>query len=73
MTLRIFFSKSTPEPADDRRSARGRAGGMAMPAAARLAAIVAVLVAMAGALYLILVRGDALLIDLAKLGRVICF
>jgi len=44
-----------------------------MPAAARVAVIVAILAAMAGALYLILTRGDALLIDLAKLGRGICF
>jgi hypothetical protein len=73
MTSRILFSKSAPKLADDRRSARGRAGGLAMPTAARFAVIVAILAAMAGALYLILVRGDALLIDLAKLGRFICF
>ena len=44
-----------------------------MPAAARFAVVVAILALMAGALYLILVRGDALLIDLAKLGRVFCY
>ena len=44
-----------------------------MPAAARFAVVVAILAFMAGALYLILVRGDALLIDLAKLGRAFCY
>jgi hypothetical protein len=44
-----------------------------MPGAARIAVIAAILITMAGALYLILVRGDALLIDLAKLGSVFCF
>jgi hypothetical protein len=77
MVSPILFSKSAPKPADDgaddRRSARGRADGLAMPATARFAVIVAILAAVAGALYLILVRGDALLIDLAKLGRVFCF
>ena len=73
MTSRIFFSKSATKLADDRRSARSRADGLSTPAAARLAVIVAILAAMTGALYLILVRGDALLIDLANLGRVFCF
>ena len=73
MTSRIFFSKSATKLADDRRSARSRADGLSTPAAARLAVIVVILAAMTGALYLILVRGDALLIDLAKLGRVFCF
>ena len=37
--------------------------------------LVAVLVAslLAGALYLIAVRGDALMIDLAKIGQALCF
>ena len=73
MTSRIFFSKSATKLADDRRSARGRADGLSMPAAARFAVVVAILAFMAGALYLILVRGDALLIDLAKLGRAFCY
>ena len=73
MTSRILFGKSAPKLADDRRNARGPADGSAMPAAARFAVVVAILALMAGALYLILVRGDALLIDLAKLGRAFCY
>jgi len=45
----------------------------AMPQRARRAVLAAIGLAMAGALYLILERGEALLIDLAKLGRVFCF
>ena len=77
MTSPILFGKSVPKPADDRaddrRNARGPADGSAMPAAARFAVVVAVLAFMAGALYLILVRGDALLIDLGKVGRAFCY
>jgi len=44
-----------------------------MPSAVRwsLAGVLGVL--LAGALYLIVVRGDALMLDLSKLGRVFCF
>jgi hypothetical protein len=69
MTSRIVGGKNAPKLADDRSGAKG----LAMPAAARIGVIAAVLILMAGALCLILVRGDALLIDLAKLGRVFCF
>jgi hypothetical protein len=44
----------------------------AMPVALRIAVTAAVLLAMAGALYIIVARGDALLIELGKLGRVFC-
>ena len=77
MTSPILFGKSAPklaaDRADDRRNARTPADGSTMPAAARFAVVVAILAFMAGALYLILVRGDALLIDLAKLGRAFCY
>jgi len=77
MTSRMVGGKSPPKLAgdrtDDRRNAWAPADGLAMPAAARIAVIAAVLVAMAGALCLILVRGDALLIDLSKLGSAFCF
>ena len=43
-----------------------------MPRAARLVLFGALLLAMLGALYLIIARGDALLVDLAKIGRVFC-
>ena len=45
----------------------------AMPTAARRAVIAGVGVVMAAALYLIAARGDALLVDLAALGRIFCF
>jgi hypothetical protein len=44
-----------------------------MPPAARFAVIAAIVIAMAGALYLILVRGEALLIDLAKFASILCY
>ena len=71
MTLRMVGGKNAPKLAG-RRAIRG-ADGLAMPAAARIAVIAAILLTMAGALGLILVRGDALLIDLGKLGSVFCF
>ena len=76
MTLRMVGGKNAPKLAGDRtndRRAMHRADGLAMPAAARIAVIAAIVLAMAGALGLILVRGDALLIDLGKLGNVFCF
>lgn len=76
MTSRIVGGKNASKLAgdrtDDRRATRG-AEALAMPAAARIAVIAAILITMAGALCLILVRGDALLIDLAKLGSVFCY
>jgi hypothetical protein len=76
MTSRMVGGKNAPKLAgdrtDDRRATRG-AEGLAMPAAARIAVIGAILLAMAGALCLILMRGEALLIDLAKLGSVFCY
>jgi len=44
-----------------------------MPRSIRIGLIGALLLALAGAVYLMIVRGDALLIDLAKLGRAFCF
>ena len=45
-----------------------------MPAAVRLAVLAAVAVLCLGALYLIAVRGEALLVDLTALGaRIFCF
>jgi hypothetical protein len=44
-----------------------------MPAGVRWALLGTVGLLLAGALYLISVRGDALLIDLQKLSRVFCF
>jgi len=45
----------------------------AMPAAVRRAVFAGVGLALAAALYLIAVRGDALLVDLSALGRIFCF
>jgi hypothetical protein len=75
MTSRRVGGKNAPKPAGDRTDEApiGGADGLAMPTAARIAVIAAILLTMAGALCLILVRGDALLIDLAKLGSVFCF
>jgi hypothetical protein len=50
-----------------------RASNAPMPRSARLLLFGALLLAMLGALYLIIARGDALLVDLAKLGRIFCF
>ena len=52
----------------DRETAR-----QAMPAAVRVLLWGALGALLASTLYLIAVRGDALLLDLAKLGRVFCF
>jgi hypothetical protein len=47
--------------------------GEATPGRVRWAVLGAVGLALAGALYLVSVRGEALLLDLASLGRVFCF
>jgi hypothetical protein len=44
-----------------------------MPGAVRWAVLAAVGLALAGALYLVSVRGEALLLDLSALGRIFCF
>jgi len=44
-----------------------------MPGRLRWAALAAVGLALAGALYLLSVRGEALLLDLETLGRAFCF
>ena len=51
---------------------RQPAGG-AMPGRVRLALLAGVGLALAGALYLVWLRGEALLLDLETLGRVFCF
>jgi hypothetical protein len=45
----------------------------AMPGAVRRAVFAAVGLALVGALYLVAVRGEALLLDLSALGRIFCF
>jgi hypothetical protein len=52
----------------EREAARG-----AMPGAVRWAVLAAIGLLLAGALYLVSVRGEALLLDLAALGRIFCF
>jgi hypothetical protein len=49
------------------------AAGGAMPGAVRWAVLGAIGLVLAGALYLVSVRGEALLLDLAALGRIFCF
>ena len=44
-----------------------------MPGAVRWAVLAAVGLVLAGALYLVSVRGEALLLDLSALGRIFCF
>jgi hypothetical protein len=44
-----------------------------MPAGVRWALLAAVGALLAGALYLIAVRGEALLLDLSSLSRIFCF
>ena len=48
-------------------SARG-----AMPGTVRWILLAALGLMLAGALYLVAVRGEALLLDLAKIGRIFC-
>jgi hypothetical protein len=45
----------------------------AMPGAVRWAVFAVVGLALVGALYLVAVRGEALLLDLSALGRIFCF
>jgi len=51
-----------------RQPARG-----SMPGRVRVAVVAGLGLALAGALYLVLLRGEALLLDLETLGRVFCF
>ena len=44
-----------------------------MPGAVRWAVLATVGLLLVGALYLVAVRGDALLLDLSALGRIFCF
>ena len=44
-----------------------------MPGAVRWSVLAAVGLVLAGALYLVWIRGEALLLDLSALGRVFCF
>ena len=44
-----------------------------MPAAVRWTVLAAAGLLLAGALYLVSVRGEALLLDLSALGRIFCF
>jgi hypothetical protein len=45
----------------------------AMPGAVRWTVVGVLGLVLAGALYLVSVRGEALLLDLAALGRIFCF
>jgi hypothetical protein len=45
----------------------------AMPSAVRRALVAGLCIAMLGALYLMAVRGEALLVDLQALSRIFCF
>jgi len=49
------------------------AARQSMPGAVRWAVLAAVGLVLAGALYLVSVRGEALLLDLSALGRIFCF
>lgn len=51
----------------------GRNAAAAMPARLRWGVVGVLGLLFAGALYLIAVRGEALLLDLSALGRVFCF
>ncbi len=51
----------------------GETDRQAMPGAVRRAVLAAVGLALVGALYLVAVRGEALLLDLSALGRIFCF
>ena len=53
---------------DQRKAAAPR-----MPSGLRRGLLAALGLVFAGALYLIAVRGEALLVDLAAIGRAICF
>ena len=49
------------------------AARQSMPATVRWTMLAAAGLLLAGALYLVSVRGEALLLDLAALGRIFCF
>lgn len=49
------------------------AEGSSTPSGIGYAVAAGVTVLMAGAVYLIAVRGEALIVDLGKLGRIFCF
>jgi hypothetical protein len=49
------------------------AARQSMPGSIRWAVLAAVGLVLAGALYLVSVRGEALLLDLSALGRIFCF
>lgn len=64
-------TKSSPSVEEDGTS---RPAPARMPAAVQSAIIVAVGALVLGAIYLIAVRGEAIMVDLAKLGaRIWCF
>jgi hypothetical protein len=58
---------------ETRARADERRAGTLMPGVLRRGLLVALGLVFAGALFLIATRGEALLIDLAALGRAICF
>ena len=49
------------------------AGRQSMPSGVRWAVVAAIGLVLAGALYLVSVRGEAMLLDLSALGRIFCF
>jgi len=51
----------------------GDAGRQSMPSGVRWAVVAAIGLVLAGALYLVSVRGEAMLLDLSALGRIFCF
>ena len=51
----------------------GETDRQAMPGAVRWAVFAAIGLALLGALYLVAVRGEALMLDLSALGRIFCF
>ena len=51
----------------------GEAARQSMPGAVRWAVLAVLGLVLAGALYLVSVRGEALLLDLSALGRIFCF
>jgi len=66
----INDARQQPQPQRDRVL---DARDAPMPRTVRVFLLGLLLLVMLGALYLIIARGDALSVDLAKLGRVFCF
>lgn len=64
-------ASNTSVPQD--AAAAGRTPRSGAPAGFGYAVTAGVAVLLAGALYLIAVRGEALIVDLGKLGRIFCF